>query len=173
MKIGLVRMMKVLGLAVLICAAATQMSVVGQETEAAESISAQLSSKLVGVWEATVTTRNCQTGEPLGPAFQSLVTFHKGGTVSEIGTNTTTPFRSPGHGIWENGWNGENSFYMHTAFFPMTPAGAPIGKIKISQSGRYDPYSDQTESVGRFELRNLAGVLLNSGCSTAWSTRLR
>ena len=38
---------------------------------------------LVGAWSVQVTLRNCATGAPSGPPFNSLVTFHHGGTVSE------------------------------------------------------------------------------------------
>ena len=57
---------------------------------------------LVGVWSVQVTLRNCVTNAPLGPAFNSLVTFHQGGTVSEAaGSLSFAPGqRSPGHGVW-------------------------------------------------------------------------
>ena len=57
---------------------------------------------LAGVWFVQVTLRNCDTNAPLG-SFNSLVTFHRGGTVSE---STASPGfaigqRGPGTGTWE------------------------------------------------------------------------
>ena len=43
---------------------------------------------LVGTWTVQVTLRDCTTGAPLGPAFNSLVTFHGDGTVSESAANS-------------------------------------------------------------------------------------
>ena len=56
----------------------------------------------VGAWAIQVTLRDCATGAPLGPAFNSLVTFHRGGTLSESagGTAFAPGQRSPGHGVW-------------------------------------------------------------------------
>jgi hypothetical protein len=56
---------------------------------------------LTGTWLVQVTLRNCATNAPLG-TFDSIVTFHRGGTLSE---STASPGfaigqRGPGHGIW-------------------------------------------------------------------------
>ena len=49
-----------------------------------------------------VTLRDCATNAPLGPPFNSLVTLHDGGTLSEsAGSLAFAPGqRSPGHGAW-------------------------------------------------------------------------
>ena len=56
----------------------------------------------VGTWAVQVTLRDCATNAPLGPPFNSLVTFHDGGTLSEsAGSLAFAPGqRSPGHGTW-------------------------------------------------------------------------
>ena len=56
----------------------------------------------VGTWLVQVTLRDCATNNPLGASFNSLVTFHEGGTMSETPGGTAFPpgQRSPGHGIW-------------------------------------------------------------------------
>jgi hypothetical protein len=56
----------------------------------------------VGTWTVQVTLRDCVTNAPLGPAFNSLVTNHRGGTLSE--NNASLAFaigqRTSGHGTW-------------------------------------------------------------------------
>ena len=49
-----------------------------------------------------MTLRDCTTNAPLGPSFNSLVTFHEGGTISEsAGSLAFAPNqRSAGHGTW-------------------------------------------------------------------------
>jgi hypothetical protein len=56
----------------------------------------------VGTWTVQVTLRDCSTGAALGPAFNSLVTFHRGGTLSEsAGSTAFAPGqRTSGHGTW-------------------------------------------------------------------------
>jgi hypothetical protein len=57
---------------------------------------------LVGVWIVEVTLRDCTSGAALGPAFNSIVTFHRGGTATESagGTAFAPGQRSSGHGTW-------------------------------------------------------------------------
>jgi len=57
---------------------------------------------LVGVWGVQVTLRDCDTGAPLGAPFNSLVSAHEGGTMSEsAGSLAFAPGqRTPGHGTW-------------------------------------------------------------------------
>ena len=38
---------------------------------------------LRGTWFVRVTLRDCATNAPIGQPFSSLVTFHRGGTISE------------------------------------------------------------------------------------------
>src|SRR5215212_8269658 len=86
----------------------------------------QSPNRIVGAWETTVTPRNCETGEQVAPPFHGVITFNEGGTVAEFGANPTTPYRTPGHGIWVS--NGGGSDYsMKFSFLPLTPAGTPIG----------------------------------------------
>ncbi len=57
---------------------------------------------IVGAWVVTVTLRNCTTGAPQGRRSISLVTFHRGGTLSENpgGTTFAPGQRSGGQGTW-------------------------------------------------------------------------
>src|SRR5687767_5476590 len=52
-------------------------------TVMAQSNNSNSQAKLVGTWVVQVTLRDCATNVPLGPPFNSLVTFHSGGTISE------------------------------------------------------------------------------------------
>lgn len=159
--------------------AAAQTSVMGQEeTGEAQQVSGssqnQLLNRIIGVWETTVTPRNCQTGEPAGPAFIGLITFHKGGTLSEYGANPATPFRTPGHGVWQAApWRGEDSYLMNFTFIPLTPAGAPVGRLKVTQTIEYQRYLDQLLSSGSFQLFNTSGVVIASGCTSSIAIRFR
>jgi hypothetical protein len=172
--------MGLFGLAVLMGVMAVNTAILGQDmtienelSEVIHSRTAQSGNSIVGVWEATVTPRNCQTGDPVGPPFQSLVTMHEGGTMSEYGANPATPFRSNGQGFWERGWRGEGNYYQRFVFFPLTPAGIAVGKVKVTQTVDYNRHTDEFTSSGSFQLFNPAGVVINTGCSTATGIRFR
>ena len=78
-----------------------------------------------GVWAMSLTLRDCATGAPLGPPFRSLLTFHRGGTLSE--SAGTTQFaagqRSPGHGTWSfSGANTYDARFVAMILFDTPPA---------------------------------------------------
>ena len=68
----------------------------------AQAVNLSAGPSLVGTWAVQVTIRDCTTNAPLGPPFNSLVTFHGDETISE--TAASLAFapgqRSPGHGTW-------------------------------------------------------------------------
>jgi len=131
----------------------------------------QSANRIVGAWETTVQPRNCETGEALGPAFPGVITFNLGGTVAEYGANPATPYRTPGHGIWAI--DGGGSIYsMKFSFIALTPAGAPVGRMRVTQDLELSRFSDESSSRGSFVLTNFAGVIVATGCSTSTAVRL-
>jgi hypothetical protein len=81
---------------------------------------------LVGTWEVIVGLVNCGSGAPIGPTFQSLLTFNADGTMAEI---TNSPAfaagqRSNGAGVWQR--SGVRSFDARSeAFILFTTPPAP------------------------------------------------
>jgi len=147
-----------------------QISVYGQEKDeivVPSDKADQSSNRIVGVWMTTVTPRNCQTGVQIAPPFQGLLTFNTGGTLAEYGPNPMTPFRSPGHGVWAQ-HRGNGRYLFSFTFFPLTPAGAPVGRFRVTQTAVLD--GDDLSSTGSFELRDLGGTILATGCSSSTAT---
>src|SRR5262245_36652730 len=58
--------------------------------------------RIEGTWRIRVTLRNCSTGAALA-TVDSIVTFARGGTMSETpgGTTFAPGKRSDGHGLWQ------------------------------------------------------------------------
>lgn len=133
--------------------------------------SLQSANRLVGAWETTVTPRNCETGEQIAPSFPGVITFNEGGTVAEYGANPATLYRTPGHGIWVSNGGGSN-YSMRFSFIPLTSAGVPVGRMRITQALELARFSDESTSSGSFVLTNFAGVVLATGCATATAVRL-
>ncbi len=150
---------------------AAQISVIGQEISGRQVFPAPQGDWIVGVWETTVTPRNCVTGEQIAPSFIGLVTFHQGGTMSEYGANPATPYRTPGHGVWQRGYRGEGSYLFDFTFIPLTPAGAPVGRLAVSQTLEIDRHSGTGSSSGSFKLTNTSGIVIGTGCTTSTATK--
>ncbi len=166
MKTNIVKYFRIsLAAAVVFVAAAAQNALHAQDVEDA----ADNSATMVGAWETTVTPRNCETGEQVAPSFNGVITFNKGGTIAEFGANPATPYRTPGHGIWTSTGR-RNS--MRFTFMPLTPAGAPVGRMRVTQDGELSKSGDESTSSGFFELTSFGGVVLATGCSTATAVRL-
>jgi hypothetical protein len=144
----------------------------------------------VGPWAIQVTLRDCASGAPLGPAFNSLVTFHRGGTLTESagGVAFAPGQRSTGHGTWTHAGNRTYVQRMvamllfatapnvpNTATFnpalPVTP-GFFTGSATVTH--RFvlsDP--DHATSSGTNEFYRADGTLYRTGCSTAVAQRFQ
>ena len=82
---------------------------------------------LEGAWAVQVTLRDCATNAALGAPFNSLVSFHDGGTLSESAGSLgfAAGQRSPGHGTWTR--EGSHAFLhrMIALILIDTPANLP------------------------------------------------
>jgi hypothetical protein len=139
--------------------------------KASSATSDQSANRIVGAWETTVTPTNCDTGAPAGPAFYGVITFNQGGNVAEFVANPAAPFRTPGHGMWVSNGGG-SSYSMKFSFLPLTPAGVPVGRMRVTQDLELNRFSDESVSTGGFALTNLAGVVIATGCTTATAVRV-
>jgi len=156
----------------------------------AQSTESGSDNALVGAWLVEVTLRNCTTGAPLGPPVHSLVSFHRGGTLSEsLGSGSfAIGQRSPGHGAWTQeqarmfNQNMVNLIVFDTApnlpgtpgFNPSLPvspgffAGWQIvtHTIELSEADRFT-------SSGTNAFYKLDGTMYRTGCSTAAGRRFK
>jgi hypothetical protein len=143
---------------------------------------------LSGAWAVQVTLRDCTTNAPLGPPFNSLVSFHGGGTISEsAGSLGFAPGqRSPGHGVWSR--QGRHTYDQQMIALllfdtrpnlPGTPTFNPslpvspgffAGWQTISHTVRLSD-ADHYTSDGTNEFYKSDGTSYRTGCSTAIAQR--
>ena len=130
---------------------------------------------LVGVWQVSLTPRNCLTGDPIpapGAPYQGIYTFHKGGTLSEWLTNTVVlpTLRGPGRGVWRKtaGWQ----TYSYTIIFNRYDA---MGILTGTQRGRADLVLGESgndyTTTGTVQIFDVNGNPLSTNCSTIEGTR--
>jgi len=143
---------------------------------------------LEGAWTVQVTVRDCVTNAALGAPFNSLVSFHDGGTLSESAGSLSFAVgqRSSGHGSWTR--EGKDTFLQRMIALILfdTPANLP-GTPGFNPSLPVGPGffagwqvvthtltlsdEDHATSVGTNEFYKYDGTLYRSGCSTATAQR--
>lgn len=145
-------------------------------------------SSLVGAWTVQVTLRNCATGAPLGPPFNSLVTFHGDETIGESASSLAFApgQRSPGHGTWtrKRGHTYAQEMIALILFdtapnLPGTPTFDPSKPVSpgffagwqtVSHTVRFTD-AGEIASTGTNAFYKTNGELYRSGCSTATGQR--
>jgi hypothetical protein len=132
---------------------------------------------LEGTWFVQVTIRNCATNGPLG-SFNSLVTFHSGGTISEATSSPSFAVgqRSPGHGNWDAEGHHTYSQRMVALINFDTPPNLPAspgfsaGWATVTHTVELDD-RDHYTSTGTNAFYKSDGALYRTGCSTAVAER--
>jgi hypothetical protein len=138
--------------------------------ESADPVVSALARAIEGVWEPTVTIRDCQTGAPV-VSFFAMESYIQGG--SYIGESATVPVRrATGFGTWQH--TGGRNFTALRQFFAYNPDGSPAGRLKISTNIRLSADGGSFRAADRAELSDLNGnVIRNDICSTQEATRLK
>jgi len=155
---------------------------------AGQSNDSAASHSLVGTWLIQVTPRNCATQAPLSPPFNSLVTFHRGGTITESagGVAFAPGQRSQGHGTWaQEGGQAYRQDMVALLLFdtepnlPGTPTFDPTKPVSpgffagwqtISHTVRFTD-ADHFSSEGTNTFYKANRDVYRSGCSTATAER--
>ena len=134
--------------------------------------------KLEGTWRVQVTLRNCQTGAELRPPTPALLTFTKGGTLTETTTVFPAAMRGPGHGFWRH--TGGQTYTAVTEAFLFNPAAPPtsawIGTQRLTQTIQLGENRDELYSTASTAFFGPDGNPIPgfppSGCATAVARRM-
>jgi hypothetical protein len=126
-------------------------------------------SSLVGAWKVEVQFVNCESGNPMGAPFYSLVMFHRDGTATEA------PFaslagRTPSYGTWTR--TADNVFASYTQFGVMDANGAAIAYQELERMIRLSKDGQTIEVDARSQRFNLNDEPLFSVCAEAVGDRL-
>jgi hypothetical protein len=129
--------------------------------------------ELQGTWKVEVTQRDCNTGDPLGTPFQSLLTFNSAGTMTETTDNPMffPAERGPGHGVWS--FKGGTRYSAATIAF-VTLNGALTKTQIIRQTIEMGDDLNRFNTVkATVQFFDPTGKLLVTGCATATGVRFR
>jgi hypothetical protein len=128
--------------------------------------------RLEGSWTVKVTQHNCETGDPVGNPFLSLLTFSQGGTLLESTSNPMffPAVRGDGHGVWSA--TGRQTYRaLSTAFITLN--GELVKTQTITQK------IEMGADSNTFEVPSASVVFVPAdggptitGCATATGTRI-
>ncbi|MBI3478238.1 MAG: hypothetical protein HY010_21115 [Acidobacteria bacterium] len=126
---------------------------------------------LEGTWTVQVSIVDCTSGQTLGNPFPSLLTFARGGALTETTANPAffPAERGPGHGVWA---------YDHHAFTAVSTAfitsnGVLVKTQKIAQAIQMGNDGNQFTSTATVSFFDPNGNLLASGCAVATAQRFK
>ena len=131
---------------------------------------------LAGTWVVQIQLHVCATGANVGGPFLSLLTFDRGGTMTETTSNSTfyPAVRGPGHGMWkETASSGGTRTYTSSQLALITSEGVLTEEQAIRQTITMgsDPDTFVTPSAS-VSFYSPDGTLLKEGCATATGGRL-
>jgi hypothetical protein len=173
--------------AVAVIGLAGALLVTSATTGLAQSNESASRSGLEGAWLVQVTLRNCATNASLG-SVNSLVTFHRGGTMSESASSPAFAIgqRSDGHGNWT--FDGDHTYgqrMVNLINFDTAPnlPGMPGFNPSLPVSpGFFAGWQTVTHTVELVDANHITssgtnafykadGTVYRTGCSTAVATR--
>ena len=116
---------------------------------------------LQGVWEGSVTLRDCTTNAVVATFYGSQV-FHQGGTMSDTNTSPTAS-RGPGWGSWVKSGP---VYIVKFRFFTYDAAGNYSGVIRTTRTVTLGPSLGMATSVNSSQIFDANGDLIRSTCGT-------
>jgi hypothetical protein len=126
---------------------------------------------LVGTWMVQVTRQDCQTHTQIGNPFLSLLTYNRGGTMTDTTSNPQfgQSVRGPGHGVWIQ--SHQHSYKVLSAAF-VTMNGTLVSTQFLTQKIDVTTPDDYVVPTASIEFIAPDGTILSTGCATAVGKRL-
>ena len=125
---------------------------------------------LVGSWDLLVTLRDCESGVPF-VTFPAMNTYNQGGTTQQTAVPDPGMTALPGHGAWSHDIG--RSYSGAFQFFLLNPNPALTRRVIVRSSISLDLGGDSYSSTDAAEIFNMAGEVVDRGCSTSMATRFR
>jgi hypothetical protein len=151
-------------------ALATVLVVVPRIIASPQSQQAASGRGLEGTWRVEVTLRDCNTGAALQSPFRSLLSFARGGTMTETTARFSPALRGPAHGTWQQIQGSTFSSTFEAFWF--SPAGVWIEWQRLTQTIEIGDDPNTWTANAHNEIFDTNDNLLASGCSTAVGHRM-
>jgi hypothetical protein len=102
-------------------------------------------------------------------AFPALLTFARGGTLTETTAAFPPSLRTSGHGFWRH--SGEHNYVAVSEAFLFSSTGLWTGLQRITQNIEIGSDPDRLSSRATTLIMDTAGNTLTTICATAVTTR--
>ena len=126
------------------------------------------SRKIEGVWNLTVTRRDCATGAVIGSG-PAILTFARGGTMHDFGSGRPPATRSAGYGVWS--YQGSRHYTDAIQFFIFNTDGTLAGKQIIREQILLSQDGNSLTNSAATQILDTNGNVTATRCSTATATR--
>jgi hypothetical protein len=140
----------------------------GSSDAVAQSTAVSDADVIEGVWESTITIRDCTSGAAIR-SFKGMNTFHRGGTLSDT-NNQPTVNRGPGHGVWKKGVGG--AYTASFRFYRYNPDGSLAGSQKVTRTTTLAVDNNNTTGTISAQLLDTGDAVLQTLCGTETSVRV-
>lgn len=124
--------------------------------------------RLVGVWDVSVTLRDCVSGQALA-TFPAMNQYSADGSQLEFGVNMSPAARYPSLGTWR--FAGLHKFASQFSFFRFNPDGSYAGTQEVTRTISLSNDANRFTTVANVQIYDPAHHLLKSGCATEAGTR--
>ncbi len=125
-----------------------------------------------GVWEATVTVKDCATGAMIGQPFPALLAFQRGGSVGI--DNTARSSRGNIYGVWRRstGAGAANGYAVNVIHQRFNPDGTYAGNNRIDRTLTLAADGNTFTASLVVKVLNTSGVVVSQLCPTETAVRV-
>ncbi len=124
--------------------------------------------RLVGVWDVSVTLRDCISGQAMA-TFPAMNHYAADGSQLEFGVNMSPASRYPSLGTWR--FTGMRKFTSEFSFFRFNPDGSYAGTQEVTRTITLSYDADRFTTVTSVAIYDPQHHLVKSGCATEAATR--
>lgn len=124
--------------------------------------------RLVGVWDVSVTLRDCVSGTAIA-TFPAMNQYAADGSQTELGVNMSPATRYPSFGTW--GFIGLRKFASEFKFFRFNPDGSYAGTQEVKRTITLSNDANKFTTIAAVAIYDPAHHLVKSGCATEAAVR--
>jgi hypothetical protein len=121
-----------------------------------------------GVWDSTITIKDCTSGATLN-TFKGAGMFHRGGTHS-ADNSAPPPTRGAAFGVWKRGTG--SAYTANIAFMRFNADGTLAGSQKVQRSFTLAADNNNLEGTLTVQIINTAGTVVQQGCGSETGVRV-
>ncbi|HZT56325.1 MAG TPA: hypothetical protein VFA35_08875 [Burkholderiaceae bacterium] len=122
-----------------------------------------------GVWDSTVTNKDCTSGAVLGAPFKALIVFRRGGTFDADNAQGRA-LRGNIYGIWKHGAG--TAYTANAVHQRFNPDGTYAGTNKVQRSLTLAADASTFTSTLAVQMLDTSGNVVGQACPTETAVRM-